>query len=454
MKKNLVLILVLCALIFIAFLIEERVKLNEFNESVQTQKVIKEKFENLNRVILPKFSLVNTSTWKLADSMYPVSNEFLKKIVDELSSLKLVQELKYNESDLKSFFQYQDHLIRLEFDQKEINLRLGDVNQITGYFYLLYSKKNESKLYLVELDNNFTRAYQDEVQKRMIQYIEFKNLISAKAGVALKDGLSYLIDWKNLNRVELDPNLYRSFEVIDSGIISPLPPKGIQVIKNVYSNLQKIMDDVILEEVIKKEEMPLDLISKISFFENDKEVKFELFRTYKNENAAFLSLSSYPDFLFKLNSEKLSFFSLNHQDFWNKKIHFDVDFASLNKVEFILSFPREKRSEKFLVEDFETFKVIPKNSKLIISQNFFNLLFNIVFGGAEFKQARLVGELKDLKINASDFEMEISILDRKLKLQVVSKHIFIIDDENKYYLQYDYDLGNLTPTSSKNFFKD
>lgn len=452
MKKNLFLSIILFALIFITFFIEERSQVESFERSVASSLINPQKIPNLSQINFEKISLIKDKKWLLEKSHYPVSEEYIDSLKNEFSSLKIVDEISYKEEELKNFFQFQDHTFKLIFLDKEITLRLGDVNQVTGYFYILKTSENKTKLYLCKVAKSIERAYQDEIQKRIFQYIEFKNLITESSTLSLRKGLEEMIDWENLNLVSFDPDLYRPFEVKDSGIISPLPPEGVTIIKNTFKDLKELLKKISPLTLIEKENFKLSPTTEI-IFKGEEEVHFLLYKSYKGREGFFLEISSYPDYLIELDAKELQFFYLTHQDFWSKKIHFDVDFEKLENIEFDFIFPKEKRTERFVIENFRTFK-ISSSKGFKINEQSFNLIFNIIFGVDKFKKARLLGELHDLKLKNKDFEIGIKILGRSFTIVVSHKQIFVIDDEKKYYLMYDFDLGELTPRSSKDFFKD
>lgn len=128
MKKNVLLFLVICSLLFIAYFLESR------DESEEKQST----FHSL----------------EVEDN--------LKSI---LASVRILDELEMNPS------YFEDKALALT--SKGATVTLGVFNKITGFFYL----KIDSKVYLVTLDKKQDIFYKSELERNALNYEAFKKAL-------------------------------------------------------------------------------------------------------------------------------------------------------------------------------------------------------------------------------------------------------------------------------------
>lgn len=451
MKKNLLLLATFILLLVLGFFFEERRQLIEQVETRTKFFLLDSKIKNATKINLPSIGLIKKNgKWLVESSSYPVDEQVIESLREDIEGIKFLEKLDVSDDLRKSFFEFQNHKITIENMSEKILLRLGDLNQVTGLFYLEFGKD----LYLVEIDAPAKFVYQDEIHKKKMKYIELKDLIVASEAQVLKKGLAHLINFSLVEKIEFSPIMNRSFTVGKEGIIEPLPPKGIKVFADVFKDIENLSDEISIQNIFSNEGLG-ESIAKVTFGRtNESPLELELYKNHQGEMGYFLSINSVPNKIFQVDDSKLQLFFLGHQNFWNKKIDFEENLSELRDVEFIVKDSNNKKEAKFKIDNLKKFKIKALDKNVVYEEKYLNLLFNILFATTEFQQAREVGSFADLNLEGKNyFAITLEILEREFKFYFFEKRIFLIDTKNEVYLRYEYDLGEFRPSKFEDFVK-
>ncbi|MEX0798849.1 MAG: hypothetical protein WEB87_01165 [Bacteriovoracaceae bacterium] len=459
MKKNLGLAFVLGLLVWAAWLLEGR-------EGADVDSPIWDKGEplaafevvNLVEISLPHSKLIKDGQELIvADLGHPADTSKTLKLINKLNSLRSLKELKVSDEKKEEFFSHQDHFIRVKTFEREWELRLGDVSELTGNFYIQIFKNGKQRLYLAKDVSLFEGFYQNELEADLRKYLELKNIIAAKPFDFADKRLFARIHSKELRKVKIDNKRVRWFELdFTSNTTTPAPPEGIQTadLKRTLSNL--LEKSLFLKFFEMKKNALENPLSKLKLRTESEEVSAELYGSMNGRRGLFVMKSNEPDRIYELEGEAAQLFFENVQVFWDKRLNISgIDFKSKERLRFSLGADRN-RARQFEISNVKEFKVEAMDPSIQIKdQKYFNLLFNAILANRGFEQALSVAyhtkEELEQRIKRFESKVFMRVFDKDLVFSYQDGLLVLLDLKHSLELVFPSDL-KINRLSEKLFF--
>jgi hypothetical protein len=367
----------------------------------------------------------------------------------------VLKEIKVDEEILDDFFKDQNHFIKLLSFQDNIEVRLGDVSDITGHFYMQIYKNQKKALYLCHDTTFFQGFYNTEEQANLQRYLAFKNLVLLKPFDLIDKDIFRNINPKEISSLSIS-NLRGEDFTLDfkTRTTKPHTPKDIRLV-NLVKSMEVIKSNLKFDSFITKKDQILDrLISEVSIKTVSDEHRFELFAMLDRSGGYYLTYNK-SDKIYRFNPDSIHFFTSKLSDFWIRKLE-------LPPTKFEDSFKMEMSSNNkdwysFEVYDLKEFKVRSLDPNVeatkIISN--FDLLFNLIFSQNDYKNSENIKLLteQDIKSLTKKVGTFVKILDRRLFFTKKDVEFYLIDLDKNLLFNYIKNTERLEDFSSNHFFK-
>lgn len=458
--KNSLLVVIIIALIGAAYYLDQKEDVVDLAPNrLKGEKIFKIKLDDLREIHLPKTKLKNNKgKWLVTDLLYPVDRKLLGELVNRLNNIHVLKEIKVNEKVIDDFFKYQNHYIKLLSFEDNMEVRLGDVSQVTGHFYMQIYKNRQQKLYLCHDTTFFQGFYRTEEEANMQRYLGFKNLVLLTPKKLIEKKVLKDIDIDSLRKVSFEAISVEPFTMdIESNSTEPKTPAQIQKL-NFRSSLKAIKENLFFEKFYERDDQILNKrISSTTFqFINKSKIEFELFGEMDKRNGYFLTITN-DKTIYELDAKSISFFISQLSDFWLKKLLLPkTQFSGNDAFEIKLS-QDNKKWYKFEVFDLKQFKIKSLQDNVTVNpeiQNF-DQLFNLLFGQNQFKVATKLSVLdkKSKEELTKSGGVYIDIFGRKVFANKLNDIVYLLDLDKQ--LQYIYVKGaqDSIDFSTKHFFE-
>jgi len=459
--KNFTLLLTLISLIGVAYYIDQREGVIELGpKRNQGEKIFSLDLKELREVHLPNVKMKNTANkWSVTDIQYPVDRVVLENVINRLNNIHVLKTIKTDESKINDFFIKQNHFIKLLGFQDEIEVRLGDVSDITGHFYMQVFKNQKGALYLCHDTTFFQGFYKTEVEANLQRYLGFKNLVLLKPFDLVERNIFKDIEPSEVNELSFSnvsgDNFLINFKSTET---TPTTPEGIQLV-SLEKSFELIKKNIKFEEFIKSSDQSFDKeISRlvIKTVENQKEEEhvFTLYALMDRKSGYYLTYNK-SDKVFIFTPKTINFFISSLSDFWVRKL-----ILPKTKFEDSIAFKMSADGKSwydFEVYDLKEFKIKSLDNKVVASQNIsnFNFLFNIVFAQNDFKVSEDLRKITDSEKNEllKTTGLYIELLGKKAFVMKKGIEVYLIDlDENLLY-NYIKKTDHLSEFSPNQFFQ-
>ena len=226
---------------------------------------------------------------------------------------------------------------------------------------------------------------------------------------------------------------------------SPLAFNGIRY-RNFFNRVIEGIEKIKIVNIINHGQNILSNPRSKLNLKGKEELNIKLYSGLNGKYGNYLKVDGRDDII-EIELMESNLFFLNVQDFWIKKIKFDIDFKKINDFNFEISFDNNKYFD-FKINDLETFKVIPTDDGVsFVSNTHMNFLFNLLFNLADFKQAHYIEELQGeaLNINKGSFDLYIKIFGKFFTVKVQDDFILVGDYNDKVLFKFKYNRGQIGP---------
>jgi hypothetical protein len=383
MRTNLVLFILLCILLGVAYYTEEIYKKSEVEKQTVAKTLLRQM--KLTRLEIGTESLVlQDNIWSHQRIKWPLDQGKVGTFFKILHSLQLKQKLLVQDSE--QFF--KDH--KLDFsvvnDQGEkFEFSLGDAIPATGHFYIL--NKQEQTVYICEDSSSLDQPFASERDYNLKKYMRLSFLLKHSRDSFWESNFLKALKAQQPNELFLDTNYNRDLKVdflkqqTTPAILKPL----------IYTDARKVLEASlnqirVVELIDRGQNILSDKMAHIDFY-GDKNITLKYFIGLNNKPGKFITVEGL-DYIFRVEMPRKNLFFLTAQDFWMKKFHFKEDFKGLSHFDFQLSYDGKKFTE-FQVYDLVNFKIKAKTAAEF-SQVHMNVLFNMILNLVDFNQASIV----------------------------------------------------------------
>lgn len=440
--KNLVLVAVLFALVGVGWLLEGKRGFDGEPGYEGAQPVVELAPGGVLEIHLPKVKIANGQQGlRVLGLEYPASPDKFESLVKRLNSLRAIKKLDIPDDKIEQFFTHQDHFILVKSFEGELRMRMGDVSEITGDFYLQTFKNGRQNLYLVKDTSLFEGFYQNELELNLRKYLALKELVASSPFDFVDNRIFGNPLPGSLNAIKVDNKINRWFELnFAEGSTSPAPPNGVKTLLD-RSSISKMLNELRFSRFYPLEGNSLsNLLSVIELNYDEGSKKAELFGEMNGQKGMFAKVEGKPNLIFAMEDEGKNLFFENAQRFWLKRPELGVDPASLEELTFSIG-SRKNELTGFKVADLEKFEISPvRDDVSILDLEYFNLVFNALFAVNGFEQAAFVNQLSQTEARAKEEAFKekvyVSIFDKLFLFAIENSEMVVLDLENGVELRY------------------
>ena len=427
MKKNILLTIILASLITFAFFWEQQGNKEKYISEEKLQKLFTLQTNDILELSFKNVEVLKGSDgkWAISSLNYPASAHKIDFILKTLNGLAIIAKIDLNKQNSKEFFVHQDHQFKIRTVNKEILMRLGDISNVTGYFYLEVSENNMNSLYLIKDDNFYEGLYKNAVEAEFQKYLAFKKIITTAPKELIENKLLPHINIENIDKLTIKRKSRPLYEVdLKAGNTKPAIYKDLKY-KNIINFLQNIWGQVNVQSISKKENNILSgLLSTIELDLDGEKIELTLFGKFNDEVGNFLTVSN-SDWVYFIAEEGKDLFFLDVQDFWQKKFIYEKPIAKYESFEFKLGQANNLYSLK--VGEISKFEIESNDDRIdSLRPSNLNLLFNLMFNLVNFSESKFVYDnLKRLDKKTPVFDLVL--FGKTFKFQF-KKYLIIVQD--------------------------
>lgn len=439
MKKNLVLTIILAVLVGVAYQLEEvskkeTMKLNLLESRLLSKAKIISEIKTNNYHFIRKGDL-----WIEKSTAWRVDQEILNEFSNILKKIGIYSSVRKESNKTQDYFSSSSTVFEIKVDGKMKKFELGNVSKITGSFYI--RDVDQPNLINICLDDSVLRViHKTEVDLKLKKYQRLKNILSSSSINFLDRNLLSSLNLKmdDINSIKIKNRTAGWFELkVGENYTQPIAPKSI----NYHNFKEKVFGktkNIKIEKIIKKAQNILSNPASEVIIEGRKNIKLRLYAALNGVYGSFLKISG-QDQILKLDGDNADIFSSSIQDFWVKKIPFEVNFNNLKKLSFKLKKEGAKKFYPFEVNDLESFEVSSKDKEInFISKVHMNLLFNLLFNLADFKEATSIERLESSTPKSFTKKgIRVFIFEKKFQVWVEAGSIFVLDTKESLVFRFD-----------------
>ncbi len=442
-KKNVILMAILITLIGVAFITEEVIKKDAF----EIQKMSKKLVKNVEKITAIKTSyqhfIKENSVWKTDQLDWPVNQQLMKDYLKIIAGIQISGVVQ--EKNISDFITDDKKFIELSIAGKRHKYFLGNVSSVTGAFYVR-KEGDPGKIYVCYDDSFLDYVYKTELELNLAKYLRLQNLFEAKQDL-FWDGQFYEnFKLREADKIIIDNKRNRWYSLnLSQNTTTPAAPSALRYL-NIKLVLQNSLNNLKIKRIVSGGKNILtNLGSTIKIFHKQQDKPYLTLKMYRGLNNKFGTYlkSSKHDYIFVLENQNKSPFYFNQQDFWNKRIQYQVNFQQIKNFTFKLGHTGKKRYD-FKVDDIETFEVLPKSKEVnFVSKVHINFLFNLLLNLVDFKQASYIEEVEKLDIKR--FQLVVELFQKELWVNIGKRFIDVYDTNTKILFHYEYNSQQITP---------
>lgn len=220
--------------------------------------------------------------------------------------------------------------------------------------------------------------------------------------------------------------------------------------KPTYKEMNILWNKVKVKKIVPKAKNILsEQLSKVELYTKKNKYELTLFGKFNEETGYFVTLSG-QDKVFFIEEGSKDFFFSNVQDFWEKKIDYQVDFTKVKSFTFKLG--TKKKQYGFKVENIEKFKVETDDNRVVrVKEYNINLLFNLVLNLVEFKEAKYVTS-QLTRPSASDVTLYMHLFGKELFIIFKQNSITVQDLSGNVEYFYPHKISSINVKGQGDFF--
>lgn len=437
--KNLILLCILISLILLAYFYDDK-QITQNDDGITReigQQIFNFDLNKLTSLELPysKVRLIE-GQWIVTDKLYEADKSILNKVIERLNNIHVLRQLKVNPNELEDFFIDQNLFFKIETFEKSLEIRLGDVSESTGNFYMLVSRDGKQKLYLCHDTSFFEGFYRTEIEANLQRYLSLKNLVILKPLQLIDRKVFKDIDFEKVESIELK-NTEQQFSLnLTKNKTFPTPIEGLPEMDLKKLLKEKMMSTRFIEIESLKTQLFDNELSSLKVFSNEETYDYVLY-TLKDSEQGFFLVDEIKRKVFTLDSKNIGFMISNVDDFWSKRVMLPAtSFKSNDTLKFFLG-KSDKKLFPFEVYNLKNFTIRSLDKSIsLIENNLFNTLFAMIFAQGEFNQAFTVEKIENLELIKKYEGIFFELLGRKFFVFKHKGKLFLIDRDNSLQFLY------------------
>lgn len=286
MNKNLGLFALLVSLLATAFYFEEIKKPTEGNREIAKKRLLKKDFK-FSKITLPNTTFVQKGEWRVLDLDFPASEKRFKLLANILIELQVLEELPKKMA--QEVFLKTKIPFTLSSSNRDFNITLGDVSEISGNFYLAVGEQ----VYVVQDNTAYTDVYSSELDLKLKKYLRFKSLLEASSNFYIEKNLFHKSIDSKLKFAKIDSKRNRWYTIdIKSNTLTPAPYVGVRL-KNLEATLKYYLRQVQIKKLVEtKQNVLTNLVSEVAIGTQDQTIIAKLFMGLNGNYGRFVRLSN------------------------------------------------------------------------------------------------------------------------------------------------------------------
>jgi hypothetical protein len=450
MKKNLLLSSIVILLLVFAYFHEEVYKSGLKVKRLQGKTLVSSEVQ-FNYLKVNDLELINTDEgWVHSTLSHPVSLLKLDRVMENLGNIRLEKKIErksqYFEKEFKFLFK-MDELIISEFV-------IGSTSATTGSFYIEVIKEGKSQTYLAYSVTESKQVYRSDLDRLLNIYFELLNIINPKIENYLETGVSSFVDTTDLQSVAIDNTYNRPYILhFDKKETNPAPFKGILYQKDFTSIALKDFINGQFEKIETYDSRPVvnNLISevKLVYKGNQEERSLFLYNDHDGKKGRFL-LDKKNKKIYAMKADTIGFFFRPVQYYWDKRVHFERQLFKSNDIPF--KFGKVDKTYEFVIPNIQEFSIrYLGGGDFKLKQDYFNLVFNILFGVEPFRQADYVTTPAFKKKMISSNSYLLDIFGQSFVFDFQGGDIIVTNRTKNYNLHFHHPYPETTPQSMNDF---
>jgi hypothetical protein len=440
MRANLILTTILAFLLSIAYYSEEVVKKEVEHKRILANRLIPQEFP-IAELRTKNFHIVKLDgRWSSPVTDWSLDQSIITSLLDVFSKIYISSLIETTKK--KEFIGEESSSFEVKINGKWQKYILGRVSKASGAFYV--QREGEEKIYICYDDSFLDEIHKNQVDLDFKKYLRLKGLLDITINPLLNQDILGVLGMKSLKRVRIDNKRNRWFEL--DFIKSTTEPKIYPEFKylNLAKRFKQQFKSIKIKKVISNGKYVLtNLRSTIEIEDHEsKKSMLKLFIGLNGKFGYFLKLDGHAGLL-ELDLSKKNIFFTSVQDFWNRKINYNLKFSEQKNIHFKLG-KSAKKFYSFYIDDIEKFEIKTKNKQVnFISKVHMNFLFNVVLNLIDFKQAKYVERLT--KTNKETFDLHLKVFRKSLGIKLGKHLITVFDFESKIAYYFDYNTQQIKP---------
>lgn len=451
MIKNLFLLFLLFTLIGFTYYWEELDKKKKFTSQTEYKKLFSFMSQDVMEINLTSLKLIKKeSRWIIGELDYVASKTKVDYILKTLDGLKIISKLKVDSKKNEEFFIYQDHSFRIRTFDNEYFLRLGDISNISGFFYLELTLAGQKHLYLVKDDNIYEGLYKNALEAEFQKYIRFKKIITSAPQQLIDNNLLPDYKFNFLETVEIAAKSRPKFELnLKENTTIPQIFKKLKY-KDLRQHFNSLFKSLNVESIKKiKTNVLSEVQSSIKLIQENSSLELKLYGKLNDEVGNYITISN-NDWIFSITDKSKKVFFVDVQDFWKKKFIYPRAIHEYDR--FIFELGERNNRYKFKVDDISNFEIKIDDNRLdSINTGNLNLLFNIMFNLVNFNESSFIKNyLSTLDKTIPVFDLKL--LNKRFKFQFLKYSIIVQDVDLELEYHFIHKNQSIMINDSTDFF--
>ncbi len=407
MKKNIVLVVILGALLLATFIFQEQKNEANYIESLTKDHLV----SNIHHIKLPNIDAVKKEdSWWMNEQL--LSHNAFAIIERKLIEIKKVKEVT---GEWKSYFSSP-----VEIQVNDEVWTLGDISFDRQGFYLARDKK----IYLVTIEGASAELTQDENEVAVKKYDELKGQIYKSREELLEKQLFRFYPKLPISKVVVESYERLPYELnLDRNETLPAPFPGIQVVDKIKEKFISLLTQVTIKgEVPWDEKLKGKKMGSLRFM-GDHDVVWELWLKDDKTADSFI-MDNKTKKAYAMIGGTLKMYFTMVQDYWDKKVIPPSLFTTFDRLPMLLS--QGNKGVEVAILNREPLKFESKSK--LNDENLMGLM-QVIFNLDRFDQADRVSILSnsERKMVLNQDPLRVIVMEQELLLWLKAEELIVVN---------------------------
>ncbi|MBL7663941.1 MAG: hypothetical protein JNM93_02320 [Bacteriovoracaceae bacterium] len=438
--KNSVLLVLLIALLGLAYVLEEYIpKRNLLEEKTQHSMIKLNRFE---RIDLKNVTIIKeNNNLRIMNTIFPISNEKMAKLVEALSNIRIIKKIENNVDDeafIKEIFNADSLSFTVTSDNVSTVYTIGSEPSLTGHFYVSRQVGYQAEFFLCRDDSLYDGVYQSQEDVELKRFYRLYQLLSSQ----LLDFVEPLIFpsayFSKVKVAEIKNNRNRFYQVnFHNKSTIPEILQSMNYNERYFLHFLQEFQQMKLKNIYENKNALDEMLAEVTF---DRNLDVRLYKKYSGKEGYFISFSD-SLFVFEIGEYQAKLFFSNVQDFWDKKLTFLSKIDNLKNFEFFITFFESSEEKKYLVRIVDdknlNLEVIDHSELRPVREKFVQLI-KILFSIDNFFMAERVEPYTHqfYEENKKFREIRLGVQGRNIDLYFAGHEIILANVTDGHLLYY------------------